>query len=379
MAPVALPMKRLKLSPFALAACLFLLVSVHQPLNLAAADDSYIAGYAAALLEREFRLSAAIHVKNGVVTVYMSPSVHGDRHKIIRALRTIAGVERVELVESERPESSPPDETVVVDMQVASLKNRLFPQGLLFEPLHADPRWPHFSGAYRSRISGVDPDRAFAGNFGETFALYRDNAPFHGQWEFGLQAGVFSFFDVGAPSGSQDLINADYTIGMMASYRTGPISAFLRIQHLSAHLGDEYLLNNPSHIPRLGLSYEEVDAKLSYEVFGWLRLYGGGGYLFDTDPSDLKPGTSQFGVEFQYPDTFLSDLIRPVAYADFQANQRTGWSIGNSLMAGIRLEHFTLMDRNIQILFEYYSGPSPNGDFLFQRTQWVGVGVHFYL
>lgn len=379
MAAVAPPMKCPKSSPFALAACLFLLVSVHHPLNLAAADDSYIAGYAAALLEREFRLNAAIQVKNGVVTVYMSPSVHGDRHKIVSALRTITGVERVELVEFERPEASPPDETLVIDMGLTSLKSRFFPQGLLFEPLHADPRWPHFSSAYRSGISGVDPGRAFAGNFGETFALYRDNAAFHGQWEFGLQAGVFSFFDVGAPSGSQDLINADYTIAMMASYRTGPISAFLRLQHLSSHLGDEYLLNNPSPIARLGLSYEEVDAKLSYEVSGWLRLYGGGGYLFDTDPEDLKRGTTQFGVEFHWLDTFLGDTVRPVAYADFQADQRTGWSIGRSLMAGIQLEHFTLMDRNIQILFEYYSGPSPNGDFLFERTQWVGVGAHFYL
>lgn len=369
----------MKFSLFPLAACLFLLISLHQPANLAAVDDSYIAGYAAALLEREFRMSAAIHVRNGVVTVYISPSINGDRHKISSTLRTIAGVERVELVESERPVSSLPEETVVVDMRARSLKSRLIPQGLLFEPLHADPRWPHFSGAYRSGISGVDPGRAFAGNFGETFALYRHNAPLHGQWELGLQAGVFSFFDIGSPSGSQDLVNADYTIAAMASYRTGPFSAFLRLQHLSAHLGDEYLLNNPSHIPRIGLSYEGLDVKLSYEAFDWLRIYGGGGLIFHTAPSDLKRGTTQFGVEFHCPDTFLGDTVRPVAYADFQVNQRTEWSIGHSLMAGIQFEHFTLMERNIQLLFEYYGGPSPNGDFLFKHTQWLGIGLHFYL
>jgi hypothetical protein len=48
-------------------------------------------------------------------------------------------------------------------------------------------------------------------------------------------------------------------------------------------------------------------------------------------------------------------------------------------MAGFQFEHVEIMDRNIQVLFEYYGGPSPNGDFYTLHTEWFGIGIHFYL
>jgi hypothetical protein len=35
------------------------------------------------------------------------------------------------------------------------------------------------------------------------------------------QAGVFSIFNPNAPSGSKDLVNADYIAGVLTGYRTG--------------------------------------------------------------------------------------------------------------------------------------------------------------
>lgn len=377
----ALLRKRVGRAPLLGAACFFVL-SLSGPVDFAAADDSFIVGYASAVIENEYELSATVRVTNGIVTVYFSGPVRVDRRKLLSSLNKIPGVVRVELVESSR--SAPQQEAgaAIVETHALPPEGRFFPRGLLFEPLHADPRWPHFSATYRSRISGTDasnPNSAFSGNFGESLAVYRHSGPFDGQWELGLQGGVFSIFDVGSPSGSQDLINADYTIAVMSSYRTGPLSALFRFNHLSTHLGDEYILNSTSPVTRLGLSYDGLDLKLSYEFFDWLRVYGGGGYLLNVAPSDLKPWTSQFGTEFTCPKTFLWDTIRPVAYADFQVNQRTDWSVGRSIMAGISLEHDRLVDRNILLLFEYYGGPSPNGDFLFQQTQWFGIGLHFYL
>jgi hypothetical protein len=346
----------------------------------ASADDSYIAGYAAALLERESRLTATIQVKDGVLTVYAFPSTPGDRRRILAVLEKIPGVVRAELVPSGTvPPSPPPPGTAVVETTIVQARHQFFPRGLLFEPLHADPRWPHFSAAYRTGTVGPDTGREFAGNFGETFALYRDAAPFNGQWEFGLQAGVFSLFDYGATSGSQDLINTDYFVALMASYRTGPLSGFLRLLHQSSHLGDEYILNSNGAANRLALSYEGFDVKVSYDALDWLRLYGGGGMIWNTSPSHLNPGTSEWGIELTCPQTFLRNTVRPVAYADFQANARTNWSVGSSIMAGIQFESLQILDRQVQVLFEYYGGPSPNGDFYVRHTEWFGIGLHFFL
>lgn len=230
--------------------------------------------------------------------------------------------------------------------------------------------------AYRSISKGVGPDKTGSANFGETFALYRDAAPLDGQWEIAIQAGVFSTFNMN--TSSRDLVNADYTAGLLTSYRTGPFSGFLRLHHQSSHLGDEFILNSSTPVNRVNLSFEEIDLKLSYELSGWLRAYGGGGVLVDRDPKTLGRGTSQFGAELTSPWTFLSGKIRPVAYGDFQANERSSWAIARSLMAGLQFENARIGDRKVQVLMEYFKGPSPNGQFFTQSTDWIGLGVHLY-
>jgi len=200
----------------------------------------------------------------------------------------------------------------------------------------------------------------------------------NGQWELALQAGVFSIFNMSAPSGSRDLVNADYTVGLLTSYRIGPFSGFLRLHHQSSHLGDEFILNSQTPVKRVNLSFEEVDLKVSYELASWFRIYGGGGMLVGRDLKDLTRGTSQVGVELTSPWTLWDGKMRPVAYADFQANERSNWRVAGSVMAGLQFENARIGDRRLQVLAEYVGGPSPNGQFYTQNTEWIGVGIHLY-
>jgi hypothetical protein len=140
-------------------------------------------------------------------------------------------------------------------------------------------------------------------------------------------------------------------------------------------LGDEFLLNN--NVTRINLSFEELDSKLSLELTDWLRVYGGGGVLVRREPH-IGRGTTQWGTEFRSRGTYFNGLVRPVAYADFQANERSNWIIGRSLMAGVQFENARAGDRQIQVLAEYYAGPSPDGQFFTHKVEWAGVGVHFY-
>jgi Protein of unknown function (DUF1207) len=32
----------------------------------------------------------------------------------------------------------------------------------------------------------------------------------------------------------------------------------------------------------------------------------------------------------------------------------------------------------VQVLAEYYNGPSPDGQFFLQRVTWYGIGLHLY-
>jgi hypothetical protein len=344
-----------------------------------AADDSYIAGYAAAVLEHEFNVPGAIvQVHEGVVILTADSLGKVDRQKVIAALEKISGVVRAEIREGTTSSAVPavPPQTVV-QQELPKSESKFLPRGLLVAPFHADPRWPHFSMASRQVTLG-QPSNTGSANFGETFALYRNAAPLDGQWEIALQAGVFSIFNMSASSGSKDLVNADYTVGLLTSYRTGPFSGFLRLHHQSSHLGDEFILNSLGPVNRINLSFEEVDLKLSYELASWFRIYGGGGMLVDRDPSYLKRGTSQVGIELASPGTFWDGKVRPVAYADFQANARSNWRVASSVMAGLQFENARIGDRKMQLLVEYFSGPSPNGQFYAQNTELFGLGVHLY-
>ena len=345
-----------------------------------AADDSYIAGYAAAVLEHEFNVPRAIvQVHEGVVILTADSLGKVDRQKVIAALEKVPGVVRAEILEGTTSSAVPvvPPQTAV-QQELPKSESKFLPHGLLVAPFHADPRWPHFSMASRQVSLGQEPTNTGSANFGETFALYRNAAPLDGQWEIALQAGVFSIFNMNAASGSKDLVNADYTVGLLTSYRTGPFSGFLRLHHQSSHLGDEFILNSQTPVNRVNVSFEEVDLKLSYELASWLRIYGGGGMLVGRDPSYLSRGTSQVGTELTSPWTLWDGKVRPVAYADFQANERSNWKVASSVMAGLQFENARIGDRKLQVLAEYFGGPSPNGQFYAQNTEWFGLGVHLY-
>lgn len=335
----------------------------------ASTEDAYLAGYAAAVLERELQLrDAAVSVANGVVVV--RADVAGvTRDRVIAALQSIPGVVRVEILE---PEERSPHETAAVSTSVGAPMPQILPPDTLFEAIRADPRWPHFSVAYHSyRREGGEArlDNVGTTSFGETIPLYRDLGPLGGLWELGLQAGVFAVFDLDAPS--SDLVNADYLGGATLAYRLGAFSLIQRIFHQSSHLGDEYLLRTDTD--RVNLSYEQADLRLSYDVLDVIRLYGGGGAIFRRQPSDLDRWSAQYGAEIDVP---LGWPLRPVAAVDLQHREETDWNTDVSIRAGFEIEDLSMASRRVLVLGEWYDGNSPNGQFFDEEIEFFGIGAH---
>jgi hypothetical protein len=348
-------------------------------------SDAWIEGYAAAVLERELALPApSVRVRDGVLTLRVGELSDADRARVEALLRTIRGVTRVEILAAPPPAAVSPVATAVSPVAapaatpaapptvLADWPTGLLPGGTLFKPLIADPRWPHFAASYQQYLRDPTLKDVGAVSFGETFSLLRERY-WQSWWEVGVQAGVFAIFDLDAFS--KDLINADYFVALPFSYRTGDFSALLRVFHQSSHLGDEFILRtNPQ---RLNLSYEGVDAKLSYEFQDWLRVYGGAGYIFDTDPPDLHPWSIQYGAEVASPWPDRAAGWRPIAAVDVQHREENDWSSDFSARAGIEIDG-VLASRKMQLLFEYFLGRSPNGQFFKQKIEYFGVGLHFH-
>jgi hypothetical protein len=258
--------------------------------------------------------------------------------------------------------------------EAPSTKPELLPRRQLFDPLIADPRWPHFSAAWHDYGGRGGLSNVAAVSVGDSFSFLQAPAG-DGTMGIGLQGAVFAIFDLDAPS--SDLVNADYLVALPLQWRQGPYAAMLRLYHQSSHLGDEFLLRTGTS--RVNLSYEAVDVKLSWYVLDdVLRVYGGGGYLVGRDPDSLKPGLAQLGVEVRLPWRFANERLRPIAAIDLQSAQAWSWDVDTSARLGVELESGTDRHYVLQLTLDYFHGRNPNGQFYTSRAEFWGVGIHAY-
>ena len=234
----------------------------------------------------------------------------------------------------------------------------LFPQANLFNPLIADPKQPRFFASFLDFESGSRKFSMGSVGYGEDFGLIRwGNSEDSGALQLGILGGLFAQFNLNAPS--NDLINADYTIGFPLEYRYGNFSFRSRLYHQSSHLGDEFLLT--SDTDRINLSFESLEFLGSYEISDW-RVYGGGEYLVQRIPKELDRPSVHAGLEYIGGEG-LGDMGTLVGGFDYKSFKEHDWDPDYSLRIGVELHRPDNIKRHIRVLLEAYDGHSPFGQF----------------
>ena len=256
-----------------------------------------------------------------------------------------------------------------------------FPQDQIFCPLLADPKEPRsfvswLRGTFRSLDdpSGTGTTIGSVG-VGDSFGLVRWNGRSAGDGvQLDLVGSIFAQFDLAAQS--NDLINADYIIGIPLTFRKNGFSIRTKIYHQSSHLGDEYLLRSED-IERENLSFESFEFLASQEI-GALRVYGGGERVFHREPDSVATKIVHAGAELRTPRA----RIQFVAGADLKASEQHDWSPATSGRIGLQFMKTGGGDhpaRLVTLMLEVYQGPSPYGQFFQDDISYVGFGLHFSL
>jgi hypothetical protein len=257
-----------------------------------------------------------------------------------------------------------------------------FPEDQIFCPTIADPKEARsfvslLRGTFRSLDdpSGEGTTIASVG-LGDNFGLVRWGGPVPNEGaQLDVVGSIVAQFDLGAAS--NDLINADYLIGLPLTFRRSGFSARIRIYHQSSHLGDEYLLRSED-IERENLSFESVELLVSQEI-GPLRFYGGGERIFRREPEMLPARLFHGGAEFR---TGRAGPVQLVAGVDLKTTDLYDWSPGLSGRLGLEFARRGLSEhpaRLVTLMLELYEGPSPYGQFFQDNISYVGVGLHFGL
>ena len=333
--------------------------------------DEFLAGYIASVLERDLhwqRDSYHLQIENGVATITLFKEDPIREEEANRELLEIDGLQRMTIAVQpvKVDKQTKPD----VFMGVTG-DGEAFPTGDLFQPLVADPKQPQFSVSInRFKSQGLEYTMASVG-FGETFGLYRFFGAKEGDGlQFSLEAGLFAQFNLDTPSAN--LINADYTIGLPVTYRYGDNSLRFRLYHQSSHLGDELLLgDNPPE--RINLSFEALELLYAREWRNW-RVYGGGEYLLHKEPSDLKPTSGHWGIEYHGSQTLFWNG-RPIGGVDMKSLEEHEWNIDTSIKIGLEFGHPNPGQRRLRLMLEWYDGFDPYGQFYANEVEYFGLGV----
>lgn len=351
-----------------------LVIGIMAPVS-AAGPEEYLRGYVDSLLDSRFPglgLRSQIISADGAVKLMSRTCLGPSQKRDVLYLLTATG--RVKNVQWDL--STDCDKSDAVEQDKAGTEREpetpvdvyALPEQELFAPLLADPRQPRFSVSYLHYRSLMNEFAAASTAFGEYFGLASGFFGASGSSQIGIQGGVFALFNLDAPS--NDLINADYWIGLPISYRKGPWSYLLRVYHQSSHLGDEFILGNPG-IDRVNLSYEDMKFLVSYEWERW-RLYGGGGYILSSEP-DLAPKHLQGGVEYVRPRA--AGRLSFIAAADIQASEELDWRRSRSYQAGFEFRSGS--PRRARLMLEHFRGHSPNGQFYRESLRYTGLGLYF--
>jgi hypothetical protein len=253
------------------------------------------------------------------------------------------------------------------------------PSGGVFCPLFADPKAVRSFATflYGKFPTSTEERNVAAVGVGDSIGLVRFGGPRAGEGlQLDLEAAVFSQFDLDSPS--DDLVNADYIVGLPLTWRIRSFSVRARVYHQSSHLGDEFLLRAETPFTRENLSYEAVELLLSQEL-GALRLYGGGEYLFNRSPSALDPYVAHAGAEARLgPERGA----RFVVAVDVKSSEQQDWEPAWSARSGVEIawwRHPEHPPRLASVVAEYYEGPSPYGQFFLESTRYFGFGFQFQL
>lgn len=350
----------------------------HLPEDALAQESScYLEGYIQALIDANYYENYVIVSvdEKHVVYLYNLPSDERIKNSIISFVEDLPGIKKVVAKKIDKKTAK----KITADRHNFNLFGVWFPETtVLFQPLIANPRDPVYSIAYRwgDRIIAKSQ---IAISLGDIFPIYRFFDVFGGDLQIDIGACMWANFNMAPSVQTNDewaeLVTTDYILSIPISYAIGIHSFRLRVYHISSHLGDEFMVNNPG-VERLNPSFEAIDFFWSIQFKDALRIYFGPGFVINDDTSfDMGTFYFEYGLEFR---PFSHKYKHPRLYGnpffalDCQNWQVNGYNPSLTLQLGYEWRKLERAGRSVRIFGEYHNGYS-EGQFFDRTTEYWAI------
>ena len=170
----------------------------------------------------------------------------------------------------------------------------MIPQGIIYQSYMAGTKEPRFSTFFNQNSAMGDMwDVALGGRAG-IWRYGNEDPNWPEGWQVDFEGAVFPRLDPLGPS--TPLIGSDFRFGIPVTYGGDRWEFKVAYFHVSAHLGDEYVLYINPGVTRINYVRDGVSFGAGYFWTDSLRLYG------EVDVAaasgGAEPGEVQFGFEW---------------------------------------------------------------------------------
>jgi len=250
---------------------------------------------------------------------------------------------------------------------------QLLPDGLMYKSYLAGGKEPRLGSQWvYQRGHGWVWDSTLGARVGVLrFGTQNDYWP--EGWQLDFEGATFPRLDL-VPEHDRDLISSDYRVGVPLTTRRGPWEAKFGYYHLSAHLGDEFLLTHPgAAAQRINYVRDALVLGVALRPHRDWRLYGEAGWAFSIDDG-AKPWEFQFGAEYSSTEP-TGGAGSPFMAANGHLRQDNDFSGNVAVEAGWQWRgrggHLC------RVGARYFNGMSDQYQFFTRHEDQVGVGLWY--
>jgi len=245
----------------------------------------------------------------------------------------------------------------------------VLPGGLLYRSYIAGPHEPRFASilVYDVSTKAWRWDSTLGGRLGLYRQGYSTFMNFD-EWQVDIEGAVMSRLD---PEEQMDVESNDFRFGLLWTGRRDNLAVKFGYFHMSSHVGDEFLLKNPT-FDRANFVRESVILGSSLQATPEVRMYGEVAWAF-TSRGGALPLQFQLGTEFSaiapYPEHGA-----PFTAVNLQIREETDYAASLNLMTGWQWKGST-SERTMRVGLQYFNGPSNQYSFYQRHDNQLGLGL----
>lgn len=244
------------------------------------------------------------------------------------------------------------------------------PDGVIYPSYLAGPKEPRFAAVFNHDADlGWMLDLEAGGRVGlvryGTTSAHRPEG-----WELDIEGAAFPRLDL---EHNEDLVSADFRVGVPLTVGLGPFQAKLEVYHLSSHLGDEFMLRLPDH-PRINYSRNALVLGGAYFLTDDLRLYAEAEWAFYTD-GGTRPWEFQFGLEYTPLRSTFGTSGSPFLALNGQILEEVDYGGNFVIQAGWQWQGGS--NHRVRIGVQYFTGKSDQYQFYSKNENKVGIGLWY--